>query len=268
MLAPFEENGKWGYKNDKLKIIVPPIYEEAYPTYNLRGRFKLNGKYGFIDSNGEVVIKPRYDKAGDFYNRICRVMKNGKEGYIDVNEKHPEKVANMCGGIYRYQLFLNEKMEFILKENEKYKLILKYAYREEGQLISGLDIVPVLFDSIYTLSRNDLILQKENKFYFFNSLRYSHDMKGRFMKVLEIEFEGIRFFNYYNWKNDFHSIFALNKNGRWAYFKLGRKHTLEKITEFKYVNVTTMNRGFAFVEYEKDKWGWASSEGVEYFRQP
>lgn len=76
-----------GYKDIFDRIIIEPIFTEAYPFQQGFARIKHDYNYGFIDSNGKLVIDIVYEKVFDFKNDYARVVQNGKYGFIDKNGK-------------------------------------------------------------------------------------------------------------------------------------------------------------------------------------
>lgn len=46
-------------------------------------KFKCNGKEGFVDENLKVVIEAKYDKVGAFYSGVAAVQENSKWYYIN-----------------------------------------------------------------------------------------------------------------------------------------------------------------------------------------
>ena len=111
--VPFEENGKYGFKDQGGTVIVPPVYDivsgfteglaavkkdkkwgyvdltgmeitpfvynNAYHFSEGLARVKKGSRYGFIDRTGKLVIKAIYSAATDFQNGIAFVMKNETE---------------------------------------------------------------------------------------------------------------------------------------------------------------------------------------------
>lgn len=57
----FEENGKWGYKDNNGKIIVDAIYDFTTDVdkYGFAG-IVLDDKWGIIDSNGKIIKEPSF----------------------------------------------------------------------------------------------------------------------------------------------------------------------------------------------------------------
>lgn len=61
-LSIFEENNKYGYINKKGKVVIPAIYEYAYPFVNGMAYVELNGKSGFINKKGKEIIPVKYNQ--------------------------------------------------------------------------------------------------------------------------------------------------------------------------------------------------------------
>lgn len=84
MLYPVTIKNKSGYIDKNGKIIIPPIYEEAFSFKEGLSLIKKNGRYGFIDLNGKIVIKPIYKYALDFSEGLAAVYgENNHWGFID-----------------------------------------------------------------------------------------------------------------------------------------------------------------------------------------
>lgn len=73
------EEGKFGYIDDKGNIIVPFELQEAGYLKNGMAKFQQNGKYGFINEEGKIVVEPKYEETGSFNEMgYCWVCANGK----------------------------------------------------------------------------------------------------------------------------------------------------------------------------------------------
>jgi hypothetical protein len=58
-VQPFEENGKWGFKNKKGETVIHPIYDKVVDFEQSTYRI-YNGKLsGIVDKNGKVLVEPR-----------------------------------------------------------------------------------------------------------------------------------------------------------------------------------------------------------------
>ena len=82
-LIKFCRKGKWGYKDWKGNVIVPPSYEEAFGFYEERACVEMDGKLGYIDRENNLVIEFKYDCATSFSEGLASVTVGEKSGYID-----------------------------------------------------------------------------------------------------------------------------------------------------------------------------------------
>ena len=85
ILAPAEQNGKWGYINEVGEFVIKPQFDKADRFFeNGLARVMQNGKYGYINEIGEFVTQPQFDEAENFSkNGLARVKRNDKCGYIN-----------------------------------------------------------------------------------------------------------------------------------------------------------------------------------------
>ncbi|MDE5755833.1 MAG: WG repeat-containing protein [Clostridia bacterium] len=82
-LVKFCRKGKWGYKDWKGNVIVPPSYEEAFGFFEERACVEMDGKLGYIDRQNNLVIDFKYDCATSFSEGLASVTVGEKSGYID-----------------------------------------------------------------------------------------------------------------------------------------------------------------------------------------
>ncbi len=82
-LIKFCRKGKWGYKDWKGNVIVPPSYEEAFGFFEERACVEKDGKLGYIDRENNLVIDFKYDCATSFSEGLASVTVGEKSGYID-----------------------------------------------------------------------------------------------------------------------------------------------------------------------------------------
>jgi len=91
MSAVQQENGKWGYVNEKGETVAPFIYNEAYcfiDGYAVVSYYFENGSrnlYGMIDKTGREVIPCSYKELYPFKNGLAKAHDGKKYGMI--NEK-------------------------------------------------------------------------------------------------------------------------------------------------------------------------------------
>ncbi|KFC24099.1 WG repeat-containing protein [Chryseobacterium sp. FH1] len=84
-LAGVRKNKKWGFIDEKGKLIIQPIYDEVqYFTTNGLCSVVKNGKSGFIDKTGKEIIPVIYDDArSEQLDDIVIVQKDKKWAFFD-----------------------------------------------------------------------------------------------------------------------------------------------------------------------------------------
>lgn len=84
-LVKFCRKGKWGYKDWKGNVVVPPQYEEAFGFFEERACVEREGKLGYIDRQNNLIIDFKYDCATSFSEGLASVTVGEKSGYIDLD---------------------------------------------------------------------------------------------------------------------------------------------------------------------------------------
>ncbi len=78
------KNGKYGYVNEKNKIIIPCEYDFLLEFNSGFAYVEKDNKSGYMDKKNKMLkLKKNYDSLEPFYNGIAIVEKNGKKGCID-----------------------------------------------------------------------------------------------------------------------------------------------------------------------------------------
>ena len=83
----FQRAGKWGYKDEQGKEVIPPIYTEALNFKEDMAAVEMNGLFGYINRENVLVIPYKYDTAGSFSEGWANVSVGEKCGYVDVTGK-------------------------------------------------------------------------------------------------------------------------------------------------------------------------------------
>ena len=55
LAAVQQNNGRWGYINEKQEWVIPAKFEDVKEFQNGKAAAKLNGKWGFINKRGEWI---------------------------------------------------------------------------------------------------------------------------------------------------------------------------------------------------------------------
>lgn len=80
---------RYGYANRQGVLVIPLIYDAAYPFREGYAAVVKDGKLGFIDESGAVAVPfGDYEYFGDFSEGLAAVKKDGKIGFIDIKGKN------------------------------------------------------------------------------------------------------------------------------------------------------------------------------------
>ena len=135
-LFPLKINGQFGYVNADLNIVIPPVFDAAYP-FNEIGNAKVKvGIKGLKRDNRDLAIfyEAVIDKKGyyvipPYYVEIREVKFNGKYYYHAIrNYEKASSRPNMPDNVYGLDYLFDEKGSLILKE-EKFNLIFSKKER-------------------------------------------------------------------------------------------------------------------------------------------
>jgi serine/threonine protein kinase len=136
-MANVRLNDKWGYIDEKGKLIIDLIYDHADYFMDGLAAVKIGKKYGYIDKTGKVVIPFKYDIASPFLeDGIASVAIFGRgDGYID-------KSGNVLGELKYSRAFnfvchrglvkINGKFGYVDKTGE---LVIDAIY-DEAEMFS------------------------------------------------------------------------------------------------------------------------------------
>ena len=86
-LVIFRQNGRYGFKDHRGRIIVANRYEAVRPFFNGLAAVQINKKWGFIDRYEHLVVQPVYDSVADFSNGYCLTWQGGTVGALDRHGK-------------------------------------------------------------------------------------------------------------------------------------------------------------------------------------
>jgi hypothetical protein len=92
---------KWGYMNEKGKIILSPIYEHAGDFQDNVAIVRLMDHSGVIDSNGYFIVKPKYDTINPFSEGRATVITN--QGFKVIDESGKETTSRTYSFIGDYK---------------------------------------------------------------------------------------------------------------------------------------------------------------------
>lgn len=136
-LIPYLKGKRWGYVNTQQEIIIPCMYDYAYPFSEGVALVELQQKFGYINTKGQVVVPIEYAKAYPFKNGRAKVeVRLGKKtdhqfmvGYINTTGKPLIPIQYLGITSFHDQLAMiwnGEKNGFI---NESGKTVLASQYK-------------------------------------------------------------------------------------------------------------------------------------------
>ena len=264
-IVPFYNNGKWGLMNSKKEIIVCPKFEEAYPPYGSNlCRVKIKGKYGFLNFEGKYAIKPKYDSANDFEYGISKVTRRGKSFAIRPNGKKHEGIIGICG-THPCMIPSLRKSVNIYEVDSK----IGFTHKRINKIHSStnetkVDSIPAVFDEIVPVTHQLMYLVKDSMIAFLHEGSIMMDSKY-VMENLSFVYEDLELFSCYMCKEGYLELIGFKRNGFWGFgnYNIGNELT-EKI-EAKYLQIESLAKGYAIVEYEMGKFGYIDYQGNEYF---
>lgn len=122
-LTPYYSAGerKYGYKNDRGEVVIPPRYDLAYDFNEGMAAVCLDRLYGYIDERGHEVVAPQYDRTWKFIGGAAAVEKGGRYGFIDKSGK--VLLPLVYDDAYNYHGTCCYKGKAHVKENGRWKIV-------------------------------------------------------------------------------------------------------------------------------------------------
>lgn len=219
-MAIIEDNGKYGYCNDKGELVTPIIFDDVrnfengiaavnigYKEYCEDDGFNdyyatcnAGGLWGLIDKEGQYIIEPSYDYISSFKNGYAIYS---KQIFLDENENNAPNLDNPFDGVnikkVRYGI-LDINGKEIISPIYSYIKFLKNGlcaaklddYVDEGWIVispSGEIIISNKFSNIYSRTDDSMIVVVDG--IRMDEYKYSHgkwgiiDNNGNYIKELQ-----------------------------------------------------------------------------------
>ncbi len=229
-LTPCRYDAKYGYADTNLKMVIPAVYDRAYPFYKGVAPVKRDLRYGLIDQKGNIVAPFKYHSIGHWGtldDTMVAVQRNGKSGILNLKgiEIIPPKYD-------AYRSIANTRGLYVVTLNKK-----------EGFFLAGKgEISPLKFDKI-TEPKEGVMILKEDSLYGLA------DLSGNIIAPPRYE---------YLWEFDYGPV---------SWYKSGSKygHINNKgvaITGAVYDGIWSFANGFAMVKKD-GKFGFINAQGKE-----
>jgi hypothetical protein len=133
-LVPFYKNGKWGFADTSMNIVVLPTYDYVTSFINGYAIIRTTGLFGLIDSSSKIVIPTLYKTGFDLYENYTWIKKD--LDWIIIDKKGTEIIPEYK--YYSRPFTFNEGLSRVVR-NEK------YGFVDE----SGNEIISCIYDSSY-----------------------------------------------------------------------------------------------------------------------
>ncbi len=213
-LAPFYENGLWGFEDINGTIVFPPQFEDVKQYGNNLAIVKKNGKWGVVNKSGKEIFPYTFDNIEPFADKIALAKSGDIYFYLTADGKKralPEEYT-----FYSYSDGLARVMKKTKKGNKwgyinpKGVFVIDHIYDEAGDFHGGFAMV----------SRN-------GKTYIINKKGAKYNIEGGSVKIdsarLATE-SGIGYIR--NGKNNYSLLIRSSKN-----FNI-QSYTLDRVEEF------------------------------------
>ena len=146
-LLIFKEKGKYGFKDQRQRIIIANRYEAVKPFHQRLAAIKINNKWGFINLDEQIIIQPRYDSVGHFNGNTCITKKNSLFGVI--NLRGEEIVPNQYQDITPLG-----SGQFRVQKNGKWGILAE----------SGAVVIHPKYSNLYPVNQSFYITERNGKY--------------------------------------------------------------------------------------------------------
>lgn len=131
-------DGKYGYMNNKGKMIIPPQYDDGFDFDEGVATVQINDKWGVINIKGEIIIPAKYAEPVRFSEKLAEVIINGKWGYINkcgemIIPAQYNNAKSFSEGLAGVEI--NGKWGYIIKSGE---MIIPAQYEDANSFSEGL----------------------------------------------------------------------------------------------------------------------------------
>jgi len=231
-LTPKENSkAKWGYVNEKEKVVIKYKYDEArefseeLAAVKIYDKKSASYKWGFIDRTGKEIIPLTYESVGDFSEGMAKVREGYYWGFIDKTEKEIIPIK------------YNEIGNFSEEGVAKVKKGLSWGFIDK----TGKEIIPIKYDVIENFSEEGVAkVRKGNSWGFI-------DKTGK--EIIPVKYNEIGEFSELG-------VAKVREGDYWGFID----KTVKVILPIEYNEIGAFNDGLAKVKKNK-KFGFIDKTG-------
>lgn len=182
-LLAVEYNDRWGYVNNKGKMVIPAIYDGAAAFYDNIAIVKIDNKMQLIDKKGKLILSKKYDQLiRDVSSKTITFSIEGKYGLM-----------NHKGEIILESLF--DDIDYFYEGLAKVRLGLKYGFINT----KGERVIDVKYDGAKSFSQglaavklNDLwgYVDLEGEVYIKPLFAQAYDFNEYGVALVESDYDG------------------------------------------------------------------------------
>ena len=225
LAAVWHHNGKWGFVNEKGKLVIPVQFDGTDSFNDGVCRVVNNNLYGLIDKKGKFIVPCKYKFIG-FCLEGClsvRDVATGKEGFIDKTGKIIVPIK--YDAVDRFF----DGLAWVYKKN------IGCGYVNA----TGKEVIPLQYDYGWAFEQGVASVKKNNKWAFINKKN-----------------ETLTPFKYDDAKPFVNGFSIVTQKEHYGFVNLQGKETIPLI----YENAKDFSEGLAAVKKE-GKWGYIDTTG-------
>jgi len=246
-------------------VVTEPVFEEAYPTFDERGRFLVNGKYGYVDTQGEIVIQPRFTTAEDFKHGVAVVTKGRKRITINKHGKRHSGIIALCGTHQCVRPELNQDL-VVKNDDGKYQLLLKKKTGLSPDDPYSIDTSAIALDTIVPLNKFVWLLVDSQRISVFETWQ-AYTIPDDEADLMQFDYSDYRLFGDGMCDEGIDNIVGLKNASGWRYARIDGQGLFEFINESLYDEISSMSRSVALVELNGRE-VYVDENGNEYVVEP
>lgn len=234
-MYPVRIDGMWGYADPDGKILVNPVFDNAYDFADGMAPVCIDGRWGYIDENREIAIRPAFDGAMPFSEGLASVRIGDRWTIVDRRGVPVSENA----------IFESAPAEF------HYSRAIVHINGHFGYINrSGEQCIPAIYESAQDFSCG-LALVGIHDHNLDCTIRTFIDTDGK----TTLTPEG------YEWIDSFYEGFAAVSNGHYGFIDIEGK----EVIPCTWKHSSRFSEGIAAVCDNNDKWSFIDRSGKVIF---